>query len=51
MYLSHTYCMRERERGRDRVGTGEGAETEGDRGSKAGCADSREPDVGLELTN
>ena len=38
---------------RERARAGEG-QTEGDRGSKAGsrlCADSREPDMGLKLTN
>ena len=31
--------------------TGGGAETEGDGGSEAGCADSTESDMGLEPTN
>ena len=31
--------------------SGGGAEREGDRGSEADSADSREPDAGLKLTN
>ena len=40
-------------RERDRAWAGEGAETEGDTESQVGskCADSSEPDVGLEFMN